>query len=293
MRLATCMTMPSPSEAVRGRPGMYARLLPNPFLPAVSLGPPSGDGRSKDYMRQHLCRSALRGGRKPLTRTVPAGQGKAPGPDQFRRPGETPGNAGKRAVMPISDPALPGGESKLPSPSAVERRRRTENTHTTPSTLSPSRKVWEKRRTVADATVLGAGITAFLRNSHGPSIASPPPPPSLPLGACPRQKLAPRQSGFAGESTPSSHSSYSSFPSSRESIPRLGAVSHSHSLPLSDSSRGRRRVLGVNPGRGIPLALSRVEGSLERNVGGRTCPPTSLFTPTPAPRTELETPPRP
>ena len=290
MRRATCMTMLSPTEALRERPGAEARLLPGSPPPTVSPGPPSGDGRSKDYMRQHLCRSALREGRKPLIRTVPAGQGKAPGSDQFRRPGETPGNAGKGAVMPISDPALSGGESKLPSPSAVERRRSTENPHTTPSTLPSSRKVWEKRRTVADATGLGAGITAFLRNSHGPSIASPPPPPSLPLGACIRQKLAPRQSEFAGESTPSSHSSYSSFPSSRESIPRLGAVSHS--LSPSDSSRGRRRVLGVNPGRGIPLALSRVEGSLERNVGGRTCPPASLFTPTPAPRTELETPPR-
>ena len=108
-----------------------------------------------------------------MTRTVPAGQGKAPGPDHSRRPGETPGNAGKGAVMPISDPALRGGESKLPSPSAVERLRRTENTHTIPSTPSLSQKVWEKRRTVADATGLGAGITASLRNSHGPSIASP------------------------------------------------------------------------------------------------------------------------
>ena len=175
MRRATCMTMLSPTEAARDRPGAEARLLPGSPPPTVSLGPPSGDGRSKDYMRQGLCRSALRGGRKPLICTFPAGQRKAPGPDQFRRPGETPGNAGKRAVMPISDPALRGGESKLPSPSAVERRRRTENTHTTPSTLSPSRKVWEKRRTVADATGLGAGITASLRNSHGPSIASPSP----------------------------------------------------------------------------------------------------------------------
>ena len=174
MRRSNPVTTACPSEAVRDRPGMHARLLPNPFLPTVSLGPPSGDGRSKDYMRQYLCRSALRGGRKPLTRPVPAGQGKAPGPDHFRRPGETPGNAGKGAVMPISDPALRGGESKLPSPSAVERRRRTENTHTTPSTPSLSPKVWEKRRAVAEATGLGAGITASLRNSHGPSIASLP-----------------------------------------------------------------------------------------------------------------------
>ena len=174
MRRATRMTMPRTSEAVRDRPGLRARLLPNPFPTTVSLGPPSGDGRSKDYMRQALsqdfCRSSRLGGRKPFVGFVPADQGKAPGPDHFRRPGETPGNAGKWAVMPLSDPALRGGESKLPSPGAVERRRRTENTHATPSTLPPSQKVWEKRRTAAGPTGLGAGTTAFLRNSPGPSV---------------------------------------------------------------------------------------------------------------------------
>ncbi len=167
MRRATCMTMLSPTEAARDRPGAEARLLPGSPPPTVSLGPPSGNGRSKDYMRQGLCRSALRGGRKPLICTFPAGQRKAPGPDQFRRPGETPGNAGKRAVMPISDPALRGGESKLPSPSAVERRRRTENTHTTPTAI-PARLIRHSR---------GVGNPSLL-NNH-PQLRNSPRPLSV------------------------------------------------------------------------------------------------------------------
>ena len=176
MRRATCMTTACPSEAVRDRLGLDGRLHPGSSPAYVSLGPPSGDGRSKDYTRQALsqdfCRSALLEGRNPLSGIVPAGQGKAPGPDHCRQPGETPGNAGTGALMPISDPApvSGGGKSKLPSPGAVERRRKTENPHTTPSTLPPSQKVWEKRRT-ADAAGLGAAIIAFLRNSHEPSIA--------------------------------------------------------------------------------------------------------------------------
>ena len=161
MRRATRMTMHPTSEAERDRPGLQAHLLPNLFPHTVSLGPPSGDGRSKDYMRQalsqDLCRSSRHGGRKPFVGFVPADRGKCPA------------SGGFRATEPLSDPALYGGESKLPSPGAAERRRRTENTHATPSTLPPSQKVWEKRRTAA-ATGLGAGITAFLRNSPGPSI---------------------------------------------------------------------------------------------------------------------------
>ena len=155
MRRTTRMTMHPTSEAVRDRPGLRARLLPNPFPHTVSLGPPSGDGRSKDYMRQalsqDLCRSALLQGRTPSAGIVPADRGKCPA------------SGGFRATEPLSDPALYGGESKLPSPGAVERRRRTENTHATPSTLPPSQKVWEKRRSAAPC------VTP-LRNSPGPSV---------------------------------------------------------------------------------------------------------------------------
>ena len=59
MRRATCITA-RPTEAVRDRLGAEARLLPNPFLPTVSLGPPSGDGRSKDYTRQTSSRGHSR-----------------------------------------------------------------------------------------------------------------------------------------------------------------------------------------------------------------------------------------
>ena len=166
MRRAPCMT-PSLSEAVRDRPGVDARLLPISSPSTVSPGPPSGDGRSKDFKRQALteghCRNPRLGGRKPFVGFVLAGQA------------ETPGIAGKWAITPKSDPAsigalhrVYGGESNLPSPSSVERCRSKENPHTTPSTLPPSQKVWENRRAVA------SGVTA-LQKCPGPSIASLPP----------------------------------------------------------------------------------------------------------------------
>ena len=67
MRRITPVTTAHTSEAVRDRPGVHARLLPNPFLSTVSLGPPSGDGRSIDSTRHALYRAASAGTAHPLS----------------------------------------------------------------------------------------------------------------------------------------------------------------------------------------------------------------------------------
>ena len=83
VRRTSRMTMHRTSEAERDRPGVHARLLPNPFLPpTVSPSHPlSGDGRSIDYTRHTSMRGLPRICAALTAHSSPAtGQGLRPDP---------------------------------------------------------------------------------------------------------------------------------------------------------------------------------------------------------------------
>ena len=181
----TSLTRPRRNRAVWDRPATGTRLLPNPFPTTVSPAVPlSADGRSTDFTRQTplqgLCRySAPSYGRFGLA--------------DFTLAEDIPASfdAFARALEPLhgsttrSHPSIPFGAPRhrvvTPSLSSVERCYRTDMPHTeTPSNLARLlRHVWGFRRLAADVqhplrrTIgVGAGVVVFLRNSHGPSIAS-------------------------------------------------------------------------------------------------------------------------
>ena len=127
---------------------------------------------------------------------------------------------GLRAIVPYSDstpvtsglprPVNHGLESMQPSPGAVERYCGTDRPHSeTPSTsVSLLRHVWGFRRIAAGLLGVAAGVVVFLRNSHGPSIASHPHPQHTKLQIestpSPRSLVIPRlrEESGAGHSPP-------------------------------------------------------------------------------------------
>ena len=172
MRRVTRMTMHPTSEAERDRPGLHARLLPNPFpSPTVSPSHPlSGDGRSIDSTRQVILQDGHCRDCAPLTgRVYFVGI-------HLAGDSEPPAIGGTRAIVPSRDPTLvtigelrfndDGLGSTLPSTSVVEHYRWTGKPHTTPS---QTQKVWGCRG-------LATSSVAAQRTSPGPSIAYPLPP---------------------------------------------------------------------------------------------------------------------
>ena len=124
----------------------------------------------------------------------------------------------QRVVVPLQDPTavtirvIPSADrgigSVLPSLSSVERCCRTDRPHTeTPSNLARLlRHVWGFRRIAADLLGVAAGVVVFLRNSHGPSIASHPQQtkPQIESTPSPRSLVIPRlrEESGAGNSPP-------------------------------------------------------------------------------------------
>ena len=178
---------PRHNRAVWDRPATDTRLLPIPFPNTVSPAVPlSADGRSTDFTRQTpsqgLCRyNAPSYGRFGLADFTLA-EDKPASFDAFARALEPFHDSSNR-----SHPSIPFGAPRhrvvTPSLSSVERCSRTDMPHTeTPSNLARLlRHVWGFRRLAADVqhplrrTIgVGAGVVVFLRNSHGPSIASAP-----------------------------------------------------------------------------------------------------------------------
>ena len=199
----TSLHRPRRYRAVWDRRVTDTRLLPKSSPPTLSPGIPlPGDGRPKDYMRYTLSKGLCQIG-APLHREFSP-----------LMPGRL------RAVVPLQDPTavtirvIPSAhrsiESVLPSLSSVERCCRTDRTHTeTPSNLARLlRHVWGFRRIAADLLGVAAGVVVFLRNSHGPSIASHPHPQQtktqIKSTPSPRSLIIPRlrkESG-AGHSPP-------------------------------------------------------------------------------------------
>ena len=176
----TSLHRPRRHRAVWDRRVTDTRLLPKSSLLTLSPGIPlPGDGRPKDYMRHTLSKGLCRIG-APLTGRSGFAQG------EFKEPAYA--GLRLRAVVPLQDPTavtirvIPSAhrsiESVLPSLSSVERCCRTDRPHTkTPSNLARLlRHVWGFRRIAADLLGVAAGVIVFLRNSHGPSIASHPHP---------------------------------------------------------------------------------------------------------------------
>ena len=174
----TSLHRPRRHRAVWDRRVTDTRLLPKSSPLTLSPGIPlSGDGRSKDYMRHTLSKGLCRIG-APLTGRSGFAHG------EFKEPAFA--GLRLRAVVPLQDPTavtirvIPSADrgigSVLPSLSSVERCCRTDRPHTeTPSNLARLlRHVWGFRRIAADLLGVAAGVVVFLRNSHGPSIASHP-----------------------------------------------------------------------------------------------------------------------
>ena len=191
---------PRRHRAVWDRPAPGTRLLPSPLPLTVSPGIPlPGDGRSKVYMRHTLSKGLCRIGAPLKWRS-----GFAHG--EFKEPA-FPGLR-LRAVVPLQDPTavtirvIPSAHRSIgsvsPSLSSVERCCRTDRPHTeTPSNLARLlRHVWGFRRIAADLLGVAAGVVVFLRNSHGPSIASHPQPqltkPQIESTPSPRSLVIPR-----------------------------------------------------------------------------------------------------
>ena len=176
----TSLHRPRRHRAVWDRRVTDTRLLPKSSPLTLSPGIPlSGDGRFKEYMRHTLSKGLCRIG-APLTGRSGFAHG------EFKEPAFA--GLRLRVVVPLQDPTavtirvIPSADrgigSVLPSLSSVERCCRTDRPHTeTPSNLARLlRHVWGFRRIAADLLGVGAGVVVFLRNSHGPSIASHPHP---------------------------------------------------------------------------------------------------------------------
>ena len=203
---------PRRHRAVWDRPATDTRLLPTSSSFTVSPSNPlPGDGRFKDYMRHTLSKGLCRIG-APLTGRSGFAQG------EFKEPAYA--GLRLRAVVPLQDPtavtirvipsAHRGIGSVSPSLSSVERCCRTDRPYTeTPSNLARLlRHVWGFRRIAADLLGVAAGVVVFLRNSHGPSIASHPHPqltkPQIESTPSPRSLVIPRlrEESGAGNSPP-------------------------------------------------------------------------------------------
>ena len=208
----TSLHRPRRNRAVWDRRVTDTRLLPKSSLLTLSPGIPlPGDGRPKDYMRHTLSKGLCRIG-APLTGRSGFAHG------EFKEPAYA--GLRLRAVVPLQDPTavtirvIPSAHrsigSVLPSLSSVERCCRTDRPHTeTPSNLARLlRHVWGFRRIAADLLGVAAGVVVFLRNSHGPSIASHPYPqktkPQIESTPSPRSLVIPRlrQESGAGHSPP-------------------------------------------------------------------------------------------
>ena len=206
----TSLHRPRRHRAVWDRRVTDTRLLPKSSLLTLSPGIPlPGDGRPKDYMRHTLSKGLCRIG-APLTGRSRFALG------EYKEPPDP----GLRAIVPYSDstpvtPGLPrpvnhGLESMQPSPGAVERYCGTDRPHSeTPSNLARLlRHVWGFRRIAADLLGVAAGVVVFLRNSHGPSIASHPHPqqtkPQIESTSSPRSLVISmlREESGAGHSPP-------------------------------------------------------------------------------------------
>ena len=206
----TSLHRPRQHRAVWDRRVTDTRLLPKSSPLTLSPGIPlSGDGRSKDYMRHTLSKGLCRIG-APLTGRSGFAHG------EFKEPAFA--GLRQRVVVPLQDPTavtirvIPSADrgigSVLPSLSSVERCCRTDRPHTeTPSNLARLlRHVWGFRRIAADLLGVAAGVVVFLRNSHGPSIASHPQQtkPQIESTPSPRSLVIPRlrEESGAGNSPP-------------------------------------------------------------------------------------------
>ena len=265
----TSLHRPRRNRAVWDRRVTDTRLLPKSSLLTLSPGIPlPGDGRPKDYMRHTLSKGLCRIG-APLTGRSGFAHG------EFKEPAYA--GLRLRAVVPLQDPTavtirvIPSAHrsigSVLPSLSSVERCCRTDRPHTeTPSNLARLlRHVWGFRRIAADLLGVAAGVVVFLRNSHGPSIASHPHPqqtkPQIESTPSPRSLFIPRlrEESGAGHSPPWG---WAAHPEIRRSKGRAGRCLH----PTPTHERGR--LLAHTPIYSSSPASSPQEGS--RNFSSRS-----------------------